>query len=62
MDAGKSERLTEFLQYNGKIPEKGDVVVLTARKGKDIVWIESVSIVEDRAFMKTSELETDNEI
>lgn len=59
MDAGRSERLTEFLQYNGKIPEKGDVVVLTARKGKDIIWIESVSIVEDKAYMKTSELKND---
>lgn len=55
MDTARGSKLSEYLEKGNTIPEKGDIVIFTARKGDDILWLESIAIQNDRIFMKLSD-------
>lgn len=57
MDGGKKARLTEYLEDGLKIPEVENIVVFTGRKGDDCLWVEQISILDDKIYMKLSDVE-----
>lgn len=57
LDGGKHQRLTEYLEDGLKIPEKESIVVFTGRKGDDVLWIENIGILDDKIYMKLSDIE-----
>jgi len=57
LDGGKHQRLTEYLEDGLKIPEKENIVVFTGRKGDDVLWIENIGILDDKIYMKLSDVE-----
>ncbi|MDB4663521.1 hypothetical protein OAE74_00880, partial [Verrucomicrobia bacterium] len=56
MDTKRGKNLSNYINNGNQIPEKGDIVVFTGRKGDDIVWLEKMTIQNDRIFMKLSDL------
>jgi DNA polymerase III alpha subunit len=56
MDGNQKERLTEYLNSGKKLPTKDDIVVINGSKGDDIIFIDKINILEDRIYMKLSEL------
>lgn len=57
MDGGKNARLSDYLEDGLLIPKEEDIVIFTGRKGDDVVWVENVAILNDKIFMKLSDIE-----
>ena len=57
MDGGKVRRLSNYIEKGNKIPEKDDIVIFTGQKGDDIVWIDNINILENKIYMKLSDVE-----
>ena len=57
LDGGKNERLSNYLEDGLKIPEKENIVVFTGKKGDDVLWIENIGILDDKIYMKLSDVE-----
>lgn len=58
MDSEKKMKLTEYLEEGFKIPVEGDIVCLTGKKSKsgDMLWLDSISVMDEKVFMNVSEL------
>jgi DNA polymerase III subunit alpha len=56
MDGSNKERLTEYLNSGKKLPVKGSIVVISGTKGDDIIFIDKITILEDKIYMKLSQL------
>ena len=54
---GRENNLTRYVEQGLKIPEKDDIVVFTGRKGDDTVWLENIGILNDKIYMKLSDIE-----
>lgn len=50
------ERLSRFLESGKKLPKKGDIVVVRGKKGTDIVFADDVLPLQDKIYMKLSDL------
>ena len=46
----------EFLSKNGGLPDKGSIAVVSGSKGEDILFIDSLSIMDEIIYMKLSDL------
>ena len=57
LDGGRQARLTEYIEDGLKIPEKDDIVIFTGRKGDDTLWIDNIGILNDKIYMKLSDIE-----
>jgi hypothetical protein len=57
IDAGKKARLSEYLEDGLKIPDKDDIVIFSGRKGDDVLWIDNIGILNDKIYMKLSDIE-----
>jgi len=57
MDGGKKARLTEYIQEGLQLPQSENIVVFTGRKGDDCLWIEEISVLDDKIYMKLSDVE-----
>lgn len=57
LDSGRKQKLTEYIENGLKIPEKDDIVILVGRKGDDVMWIENIGILNDKIYMKLSDVE-----
>ena len=57
LDGGKKQRLTEYLEDGLKIPDKENIVIFSGRKGDDVLWIENIGILDDKIYMKLSDVE-----
>lgn len=57
LDGGQKQKLTEYIEDGGEIPQKDDIVIFTGRKGDDILWIDAVGILNDKIYMKLSDVE-----
>jgi len=57
LDAGKKERLSDYLADGLKIPDKENIVIFSGRKGDDVLWIENIGILDDKIYMKMSDIE-----
>jgi len=56
MDNSREEKLTAFLNSGKKIPKKGAVVIGVGRKNNDIIMLDKMVLLEDKIYMKLSEL------
>ena len=56
MDNKKAKKFTEFMESGGKIPEEGDIVICNGSKSGDIVFIDGFKIVNEKIYMKLSQL------
>lgn len=56
MDGSQKERLTEYLNSGKKLPTKDDIIIIEGSKGDDIVFIDKINILNDKIYMKLSEL------
>ena len=56
VDSRRDLTCTKFLDQGNKVPSKDSVITLTGRKGEDILFIDSVSIVDDKIYMKLGDL------
>ncbi len=56
LDSSREERLTNFLNSGKKLPKKEDVVIITGVKGDDIVFVNNISSLKDKIYMKLSQL------
>ena len=56
LDSDRNERLTEYLSSGKKLPKKGDVAIITGDVGDDIIFVDSINTVEEKIYMKLSEL------
>jgi len=54
---GRTKNLTKYTEQGLKIPEKNDIVIFTGRKGDDTVWVENIGILNDKIYMKLSDVE-----
>jgi len=57
LDGGKNARLSDYLEDGLKIPDKENIVVFTGKKGEDVLWIENIGILDDKIYMKLSDVE-----
>jgi len=52
---GRNKNLTKY-QLNNKIPEKNNIVIAYGSKGEDVLFLEELSIVDEKIYMKMSDL------
>ena len=52
---GREKNLSKFLSKS-KAPEKNNIVVLSGTKGKDILFVNQMSIIDEKIHMKLSDL------
>jgi len=57
LDGGKKERLSDYLADGLKIPDKESIVIFSGRKGDDVLWVENIGILDDKIYMKMSDIE-----
>ena len=55
VDTRRQMTCTEYLESN-KTPDKDNIVVIVGRKGDDILFIDSMSVVDDKICMKLADL------
>jgi DNA polymerase III alpha subunit len=56
MDNSREAKLTSFLSSGKKIPKKGEVVIGIGKKNNDIIMLDKLVLLEDKIYMKLSEL------
>jgi DNA polymerase-3 subunit alpha len=57
LDTARQTKLTEYLeQNNNKLPKKESVVYIEGRKGDGTIFLDKVSIYDDKIYMKLSDL------
>jgi len=56
MDSANKERLTEYINSGKKLPVKNDIVLICGTKGDDIIFIDKITTLEDKIYMKLSQL------
>lgn len=56
LDSSREERLTEYLNSGKKLPKKGNVSIITGTVGDDILFIDKIETIEEKIYMKLSEL------
>lgn len=55
-DNRRSASCKKYLDSGGKVPKKGSIVILYGSKGDDIVFANTLSIVDEKIYMKLSDL------
>ena len=56
LDSNQKARLTEYLDNGNKLPKEESIVIITGRKGEDILFIDKMSILDEKIYMKLSEI------
>jgi DNA polymerase-3 subunit alpha len=56
LDSDREERLTNYLNSGKKLPKKGGVAVIVGSVGEDIVFVNQIETIEEKIYMKLSEL------
>lgn len=57
LDGGQKEKLTEYIEDGKEMPKKDDIVIFTGRRGDDILWIDDIGVLNDKIYMKLSDVE-----
>jgi len=52
---GRDKKLKKFKSRN-TIPEKNNIVILTGSKGDDVIFIDDLSIIDEKIYMKLSDI------
>ena len=53
---GRVKSLKKYINDGNKIPEKGNIVIMFGAKGEDVLFLDNLSIVDERIYMKLSDL------
>jgi DNA polymerase III alpha subunit len=56
MDNSRESKLSDYLDSGKKLPKKGEIIIALGRKNNDIVMLDKISLLEDKIYMKLSEL------
>lgn len=56
MDNERDQRLTNYVNSGKKLPEKDDIVMISGSTGDGTVFVNSLSVLKDKIYMKLSEL------
>jgi DNA polymerase III subunit alpha len=53
---GRDQKMTNYIENGGCIPKKDSIVVLTGRKANDTMFLDNIFILDEKIYMKLSEL------
>ena len=56
VDSRRGRTCTEYIEQGNKIPDKDNIVIIAGRKAKDILFVDSMSIVDEKIHMKLADL------
>lgn len=56
-DFGNRRALSKYVDSGGIIPEKGNIVTVSGRKGDDILFANSINILDHKIYMKLSDID-----
>ena len=56
-DFGNRRALSKYVDSGGIIPEKGNIVTISGRKGDDILFANSINILDHKIYMKLSDID-----
>ena len=56
LDTARQAKLTEYLDNGNKLPKEENIVILSGRKGEDILFIDKMAILDEKIYMKLSEI------
>jgi len=56
LDSARDARYTNYIKSGKVMPKKGGIVIFSGKKNNDIVIIEKMSLLEDKIYMKLSEV------
>ena len=56
LDSAQKARLTEYLDNGNKLPKEENIVILSGKKGQDILFIDKLAILDEKIYMKLSEI------
>lgn len=56
LDSRRKARLTEYLEDGNKLPKEESIVIVTGKKGEDILFIDKLAILDEKIYMKLSEI------
>ena len=56
VDTRRQMTCTEYIESGGKVPDKDNIVIIVGRKAEDILFIDSLSIVDEKICMKLADL------
>ncbi len=56
VDTRRGRTCTDYLNAGNEIPSKDNIVVIVGRKAEDILFIDSMSIVDEKICMKLADL------
>jgi DNA polymerase III alpha subunit len=57
MNNSRESKLSDYLNSGKKLPKKGEIIIASGRKNNDIVMLDGISLLEDKIYMKLSELQ-----
>jgi DNA polymerase-3 subunit alpha len=56
VDSRRKLACTEYIESGKKVPEKDNILIVVGRKASDILFIDSMSIVDERIYMKLTDI------
>jgi thymidine kinase len=56
LDSRQKARLTEYLDNGNKLPKEENIVIVTGKKGEDILFVDKLAILDEKIYMKLSEI------
>jgi len=56
LDSAREAKYSQYIQSGKTLPKKGGIVILIGKKNNDIVIIDKMSLLEDKIYMKLSEV------
>ena len=56
VDNRREAKCTNYLNSGGKVPDKDSILVIVGRKGDDVLFIDEMSVVDERIYMKLADL------
>ena len=56
VDSRRQRTCSSYLENGGQIPDKSNILVIVGRKADDVLFVDSMSIVDEKICMKLSDL------
>jgi len=56
-DFGNRKALSKYTESGGIIPQKGNIITTTGRKGDDILFANNINILDHKIYMKLSDID-----
>lgn len=56
VDNRREAKCSIYLNENGKVPDKDNILVVRGRKGDDVLFIDEMSIVDEKIYMKLADI------